>query len=284
MASIEVIAPDVESAIEQGLVRLGLMRAEVKIEILEEGSRGVLGLGSRQCKVRLTPWDEFDAATASTDTDNLDDEAAEFDEDLADYENDEENDEEKGGGNEAVTESDSSAGADGEDEDDGEGAPMIEGEGLAVEITQSILERMGFRRAEAYGRSLLPMDDADHPSILVEVEVEEQDEDAFLDHNTEGLNALQTLVQTMWSHQTKSNVRVNVDVNGFKVRKQEKLIAMAQRMAERVVESGRPVILEAMNGADRRIVHMALRDHPDVFTESSGEGTSRKVQIKPKQS
>ena len=82
-----------------------------------------------------------------------------------------------------------------EDEDDGEGAPMIEGEGLAVEITQSILERMGFRRAEAYGRSLLPMDDADHPSILVEVEVEEQDEDAFLDHNTEGLNALQTLVR-----------------------------------------------------------------------------------------
>jgi spoIIIJ-associated protein len=272
---IEVTASDVESAIEQGLAQLGLMRAEVKIEILEEGSRGVLGLGSRQCKVRLTPWEELPADAPSTARQSDvraaagdDDKEFEYDEDADEIEDDD-------------FESDAADDDEGSPEEDGEPAPVIEGEGLAVEITQTILEHMGFRRAESFGRSLLPMDDADQPSITVEVEVEDRDEEAFLAHSAEGLNALQTLVQTMWSHQTKSNVRVNVDVNGYKARHQEKLVAMARRMAERVIETGRAVTLEPMNGADRRIVHMTLREFPGVFTESSGEGASRKVHIKP---
>lgn len=269
MASIEIVASDVESAIEQGLRQLGLMRAEVKIEILEEGSRGVLGLGSRQCKVRLTPWDDIDA----DDADDAEDiEATEADADV-DEEDAEDADFEEDG-------ADEDAGEEYDDEEE-EPAPVIEGEGLAVEIVQTILEHMGFRRAQAYGRSLLPMDDADQPSIIVEIEVEDRDEEAFLAHNAEGLNALQMLVQTMWSHRTKSNVRVNVDVNGYKAQKQEKLVSMARRMAERVIESGRAVTLEPMNGADRRIVHMTLREFPGVYTESSGEGASRRVQIKP---
>jgi spoIIIJ-associated protein len=272
MASIEIVASDVESAIEQGLRQLGLMRAEVKIEILEEGSRGVLGLGSRQCKVRLTPWDDIDAADDdATDDDDVEeaqdvdlaDDGEDVDEDaVEEYDEDDEQDEQG-------------------EEDEEEPAPVIEGEGLAVEIVQTILENMGFRRAQAYGRSLLPMDDADQPSIIVEIEVEDRDEEAFLAHNAEGLNALQMLVQTMWSHRTKSNVRVNVDVNGYKAQKQEKIVSMARRMAERVIESGRAVTLEPMNGADRRIVHMTLREFPGVYTESSGEGASRRVHIKP---
>jgi spoIIIJ-associated protein len=276
MASIEVTASDVESAIEQGLSQLGLMRADVKIEILEEGSRGVLGLGARQAKIRLTPYEEIaqppapaaaDAQASADDDEGEYDDDEDFDEDEADYEDgDEEESEDQADG----------------DADDGEPAPVIEGEGLAVEFTQTILERMGFRRATATGRSLLPMDDADQPSIVVDIDVEERDEEAFLSHNAEALNALQTIVQTMWSHKTKSNVRVNLDVNGYKARRQEKLMNMARRMAERVVESGRPIMLEPMPAIDRRIVHMALRDHPSVFTESAGEGASRKVQIKPK--
>jgi len=273
MASIEIVASDVESAIEQGLAQLGLMRAEVKIEILEEGSRGVLRLGSRQCKVRLTPWDDLPADSAEGDGQSG--EAADGDEqgDDAEYE--------EGDEGEYEDEDDEEEDDEEEEDEDGEPEPVIEGEGLAVEITQTILENMGFRRAQAYGRSLLPMDDADQPSIVVEVDVEDRDEEAFLAHNAEGLNALQTLVQTMWSHQTKSNVRVNVDINGFKAQKQETLASMARRMAERVIETGRAVTLDPMNGADRRIVHMTLREFPGVYTESSGEGASRKVQIKP---
>ncbi len=170
------------------------------------------------------------------------------------------------------------------EEEDVDGAPMIEGEPLAVEIVQNILDKMGFRRAECSGRSILPMDDADQPSIVIDISVDERDEEAFLSHNGEALQAMQTLVQTMWSHKTKSSVRVNIDVNGYKARRQEKLMNMARRMAERVVESGKPITLEPMPAIDRRIVHMALRDNEAVYTESLGEGMSRKVQIKPKTS
>ncbi len=274
MASIEITASDVENAIEQGLAQLKLMRADVKIEVLEEGSRGIIGIGAKPARVRLTPFEETAAATpaAGSAVDDLADDEQELDDldadEDADYEDDGEeyDDEDEGDG----------------EEDDADAAPQIEGEPLAVEITRTILDRMGFKRAEANGRSVLPMDDADQPSIVVDIDVDERDEEAFLAHSAEALNAMQTIVQTMWSHQTKSSVRINLDVNGYKAQRQDKLINMAQRMAERVVESGRAIILEPMAAIDRRIVHMALRDHPSVFTESLGEGSSRKVQIKLK--
>jgi spoIIIJ-associated protein len=274
MASIEVSAQDVESAIAQGLAQLDMLRADVKIEILEEGAKGVLGLGAKQARVRLTPFAELansgaaaakSRTAAAEDDDDADDFDDAYDDEDADAEDDTDADED-------IDNADADA--------DTDGAPVIEGEGLAVEITRNIVEMMGYRRAEVTGTSLLPMDDSDQPSILVDIDVEERDEDIFLTHGAEVLNALQLVVQTMWSHQTKSNVRVNVDVNGYKARKQEKLATMANRMAERVIESGKPLTLEPMNGADRRIVHMTLRDHPQVFTESAGEGAGRKVTIK----
>lgn len=278
MASIEITASDVESAIAQGLAQLKLMRADVKIEVLEEGSRGIIGIGAKQARVRLTPFEETVAAApvASTAADDLADDEQELDDLDADEDADYEDD-----GEEYDDEEEGDEDGDGE-EDDADAAPQIEGEPLAVEITRTILDRMGFKRAEANGRSVLPMDDADQPSIVVDIDVDERDEEAFLAHSAEALNAMQTIVQTMWSHQTKSSVRVNLDVNGYKAQRQDKLINMARRMAERVVESGRPIILEPMAAIDRRIVHMALRDHPVVFTESLGEGSSRKVQIKLK--
>ena len=62
MAAIETTASDIETAIAQGLAKLNLIRAEVKIEVLEEGSRGVLGIGAKPARVRLTPFDELEAA------------------------------------------------------------------------------------------------------------------------------------------------------------------------------------------------------------------------------
>jgi spoIIIJ-associated protein len=109
----------------------------------------------------------------------------------------------------------------------------------------------------------------------------DEDDDLLLNHQHEGLSSLQTIVQTMWSHQTKSSLRVNIDVNGFRSRRETQLINMAKRMAERVVASGKPITLEPMPANERRIIHMTLREEPGVTTESFGEGPSRKVQIKP---
>ena len=71
-------------------------------------------------------------------------------------------------------------------------------------------------------------------------------------------------------------------MNGFRERREQQLMNMARRMAERVLENGKPIMLEPMPANERRIVHMALREIVGVETESSGEGPSRKVQIKPK--
>jgi spoIIIJ-associated protein len=281
MASTEFTAPDVESAIAQGLAQLGLIRADVRIEILDEGAKGVLGIGARHARVRLTPYEDTPPPTPKAQPAAKPAVADDADDDEHDDAEDDELDDELSDDDDIddvdvdVDDADSDA-------DSADGAPMIEGQDFAVEIVRNILDKMGFKRATATGRSLLPMDDADQPSITIDIDVDERDEEGFLAHNGEALQAMQTIVQTMWSHKTKSNVRINLDVNGYKARRQEKLMNMASRMAERVVESGRAITLEPMPAFDRRIVHMVLRDHPRVYTESLGEGSSRKVQIKLK--
>ena len=271
MAAIEISAPDIETAIAQGLAKLDLIRAEVKIEVLDEGSRGVLGIGAKQARVRLTPFAELEAAASVAPSQPA--KSAEpvpaaqlISQDAGDAEIEDE------------TEADDDAGV----------AEMeIEGAPLAANLTQTILDHMGMVTATCISRSVLPQDDNDRPVIWVDIDFEPNEEgdgdaDTMLAYQSEALNALQMIVQTMWSHQTKSSVRITLDVNGFKERKQSQVKQMAERMAERVIASGRAMTLEPMPANERRLVHMALRDHPDVFTESAGEGSGRKITIKPK--
>lgn len=270
MAATEISAPDAETAIEQGLRQLNLLRAEVKIEILEEGSRGVLGIGAKPARVRLTPFAEIEAAEAAAKAATAPVEAKSVEAEAA-----------------TVTivstvtpaSVEAATAADVEDEDD-EPAPKIEGEDLALSIVRTLLDRMGLVNAETSARSVFPINSDDEPSIWIDIDMDE-DDDLLLNHQHEGLSAMQTIVQTMWSHQTKSSLRVNLDVNGFRARRETQLINMAKRMAERVVASGKPITLEPMPASERRIVHMTLREEPGVTTESFGEGPTRKVQIKP---
>jgi spoIIIJ-associated protein len=165
-------------------------------------------------------------------------------------------------------------------DDNHESEIQIEGSALAIEITQSILSRMGYDSVSS-SRVVLPADADDSPALWIDVSC--ADAEPLLDYHHEGLDALQLLVQTMWSHKTKSRARITVDLNGYKVEKQDKMAKMALRMAERVVTSGRAVMLEPMTAGERRMVHMALRDHAQVYSESQGMGESRRVVIKLKQ-
>jgi spoIIIJ-associated protein len=276
MAAIETTASDIETAIAQGLAKLNLIRAEVKIEVLEDGSRGVLGIGAKPARVRLTPFVEFEAAASVATSQDDDDDELDSAEESINPDDDLDADEEADG----VDDADEANEAD-------EAEMEIEGAPLAASLTQTTLDHMGMVTATCISRSVLPQDDNDQPVIWVDIDFEpneegDQDADALLAYQQEALNALQMMVQTMWSHQTKSSVRVTLDVNGFKERKQSQVKQMALRMAERVIASGRAMTLEPMPASERRLVHMALRDHPDVFTESAGEGQGRKVTIKPK--
>ncbi len=98
----------------------------------------------------------------------------------------------------------------------------------------------------------------------------------------ETLSSLQFIVNLIVSKRLGRHSSLVVDVEGYRVRREETLRSLAQRMAERAMQTGEPVALEAMPPSERRIVHLALRDHPDVVTESVGEDEQRKVVISPR--
>jgi spoIIIJ-associated protein len=77
------------------------------------------------------------------------------------------------------------------------------------------------------------------------------------------------------------DVRVVLDVERYRERRESSLRDMATKVASRVVQSSRSVTLEPMSPADRRIVHTSLSEYPGVTTESSGVGDNRKVTIMP---
>jgi len=96
------------------------------------------------------------------------------------------------------------------------------------------------------------------------------------------LSCLQFMVRLIVGHQTKTWVPITVDVEGYRLRRSEKLMALAGRLAEQVRTRRSPFTLEPMLAYERRIIHLALADHPDVITESIGEGEARRVVIRLK--
>ena len=98
------------------------------------------------------------------------------------------------------------------------------------------------------------------------------------------LASLQHIVRVIIGRQTKTWMPIIIDVEGYKQRRYKALQALALRMAEQVKANRIPFTLEPMPAYERRIIHLTLAEHPDVTTQSIGEGESRKVVILPKSS
>lgn len=122
---------------------------------------------------------------------------------------------------------------------------------------------------------------ADEPRTLLLL-VEGDDLNTLIGPKGNTLGAVQYLTRLMTSKHIQSGVNLVVDVQGYRQRHEEQLRRLAQRVAEQVVQRGRHIPLEPMNPDERRLIHLALRDHPQVYTESAGEGDRRKVVIYPK--
>ncbi len=97
------------------------------------------------------------------------------------------------------------------------------------------------------------------------------------------LSCLQYIVRLIVGHQAEAWVPIIVDVEEYKQRRYEALQALAWRIAEQVKTGREPFTLEPMSAYERRIIHIALADHPDVTTQSIGESETRKVVILPKE-
>jgi spoIIIJ-associated protein len=96
------------------------------------------------------------------------------------------------------------------------------------------------------------------------------------------LHALQFVLSMMVNKQLERRIRLVVDADGYRQRRENLLESMAERLAQRVRVTGQQMVLEPMPPNERRIVHLALVDDPEVTTESEGAGDDRRVAIKPR--
>jgi spoIIIJ-associated protein len=248
-ASVEISAKTAEEAIERGLTELGLTREQVEIAVINPGRSGVLGFGAENAQVRVTALSlaESPPAPQPASVEPLEEEGA------AEY---------------PAPESVESVAT----------GDMAE---LAASILRGLIERMGIRAQVTVRTGDDLVEEGEEPPLTLDIVGD--DLGILIGRQGETLRALQYMTRLMLSRKLERWEPVVVDVESYRVRRRRSLHQLALRMAERVAASRQRVVLEAMPAHERRIVHIALRDHPAVTTKSIGEGEHRKVTIIPKQ-
>ena len=305
MESIEASGKSVEDAILQGLARLKKRRDEVDVVILQEPSRGAFGIGNKEARVRvsthpasvgavITP--EMADALLGPDEGELEeeefeeDDEAEFEEDeLADedgeyddeeYEEDEEFEEgeidpaqfspqaQAASLSGVLSNLDDISVAEGEMQEVEN--PSNEDVQITVDVLQHILQYMNIR-AVVQVRSTNP--------LTLNIQGINENLGLLIGRRGETLSALQLLVSLIVGHRTKHRMRITIDAENYRERREENLRSLAMRVAQQVRNYRRSIALEAMPPHERRIVHIALADSKDISTESIGEGDERRVVI-----
>ena len=149
-------------------------------------------------------------------------------------------------------------------------------------IVKELLDLMGVQ-AEVMAidnPSILPMTAEDSPTIFIDIVG--PDLGMLIGRRGDHLAQFQYLVNLICSKQMTDGKRVVIDVEGYRTRREESLIGLAERVARQVSRSRRSMVMEPMPANERRIIHLKLREHPDVYTESSGEGSQRRVEVLPR--
>ena len=148
---------------------------------------------------------------------------------------------------------------------------------MAVDFLRRVLELMDIDAEVTARAPETPGDGLGRASAVLDVNGD--DLGLLIGRRGSTLAALQYMVNHMVSRSLKSKALVSVDVERYKRRREEALIGLAQRLADKVKTSGRTITLEPMPANERRIVHLALAGDSQVVTASLGEGETRKVAI-----
>jgi spoIIIJ-associated protein len=157
-----------------------------------------------------------------------------------------------------------------------------EDEAQVKQIVKDLLDKMGVKAdvMAIDNPSALPMTAEDAPTIFIDVVG--NDLGMLIGRRGDHLSQFQYLVNLLCSRQMDDPRRVVIDVEGYRTRREESLIGLADRVARQVSRSRRSMMMEPMPANERRIIHLKLREHPDVYTESSGEGPQRRVEVRPR--
>lgn len=264
-ATLEIIAPTVEEAVEKGLADLGLPADAVEVEVLDQGSRGLFGIGSRHARIRLAVLSgqpEADQAAPPVVPSVKDRKPTPTTETSAPAEN--------APRPAARTQAEASIPS-GEEDDNLR---------VARETVTELLEKM---KVEARVSAHYVEVEEGSTRIPIYVDINGDDLSILIGRRAETLNALQYIAGLIVSKEVGKTVSLVIDVEGYRSRREGQIRQLARRMAEQAVKTGRRQILEPMPANERRIIHMELRDNPTVKTESVGEEPRRKVTILPKE-
>jgi spoIIIJ-associated protein len=243
MESVEVSAKTVDEAIDIALEDLGLKRSQVDIEVLTPGKPGLFGLGGEQARVRVT------ALVEPARRPPEDEEEEPVPEELL---------------GERVEIKDLDA------EEVQSAYAFLRELLILMDIAADVTTREPETAADGLGRATAVLD------------VEGDDLGLLIGRRGTTLAALQYFVNVLVTRKLGSRVLVTVDVEHYHRRREDTLRGLARRMADRVRQSRRPMTLEPMPAAERRIIHIALADDPSVMTASTGFGEGRKVVIRPR--
>ena len=304
MESIEASGKSVDDAVLQALAGLKRRRDEVDITVLQEPSRGTFGIGNKEARVRVTVRSSSPAAIITPqmadailgpDEEDLEEEvSSEFDEekyledeeeifeegeefDAEEYEEDELEEEQipafapVGSGqysSKLLSELGDVSAVQGEMQEIE--TPSNEDVDVTVDVLQHILQYMNIR-ALVQVRSTDP--------LTLNIQGINENLGLLIGRRGETLSALQLLVSLIVGHRTKHRMRIIIDAENYRERREENLRSLALRVAQQVRNYRRSIALEAMPPHERRIVHIALADSKDISTESIGEGEARRVVI-----
>lgn len=285
----------VDEAIAEGLRSLGLLQNEADIEVVSRGSRGIFGLGSEPAQVRIKRRKPADPAPQpapaaqpvaptpqSVTSTNLAGENVPASPESQDEQsvNIAQVVEERDSGSHhkqseaySVNEEDVAEDEESTAEDDEQLAA------LATELLSTMVRLMGF---EATVVAEWREPDADNEQRYLLLDLEGKDLSPLIGRRGDTLGNMQYLVRLMVNQRLHRWKNIVVDVEGYRQRRIDHLSQLALRSAQQVAQTGRPLSLEPMAPGERRIIHITLRDHPDVMTESSGDGERRKVQVLPR--
>ena len=152
----------------------------------------------------------------------------------------------------------------------GEPEPKDDFEKSLIDFAEGIIQRMGYRGKVSVlfreGNKIGLKIDSEHSSILI-------------GKKGKNMDALQLLINIYAGRQGREEVRVVLDSENYRIRREESLVRLAYTVAERVRESRSSVLLEPMNPFDRRLIHTTLNDITDVETKSEGEGLYKQVRV-----
>ncbi len=260
MKTTQATGRTVEEAVSSGLAELGLPADRVAVEILEEASKGFLGIGTRPARVRLTEKPTVIAEPAKPAPENATEQV-------------------KVDAPAPVSAAVPAA----QREPMKPRSPVqrtqktVKADPAPADVkARAFLE--GLFAQMAFEAVLNVSADEEQVNIVIEGE----DTSVFVGHHGETLDALQYLTSLHVNRGQSNYTRVHIDTAGYRARREDALVKLAARMAEKAIKTNRRVAMEPMNPYERRILHSSLQDTPGVTTFSEGEEPMRRVVIAPK--